>query len=192
MVTVTTMIAIAASRDWDLSQMYVNNAFLQGDLFEELTDALIEAGYKKSSYDHSLFTKRDGDDIVIILMYLDDILITGSNKKLIEEAKDAIHITGLNCCSDPECSFSTQGVGRGYRITKALFRVLMTRTFKGSMGDPFPGFIQGCHTKASIRWQEPPRRVPCSETGRSKEKTSARASSSDSLYQLRDESEEEN
>ncbi|XP_019251121.1 PREDICTED: uncharacterized protein LOC109230040 [Nicotiana attenuata] len=57
----------------------------------QATDALVEAGYKQSSYDHSLFTKGDGDDIVIILVYVDDILITGSNKKMIDEAKDTLH-----------------------------------------------------------------------------------------------------
>ncbi|XP_070039856.1 uncharacterized mitochondrial protein AtMg00810-like [Nicotiana tomentosiformis] len=59
MVTVRTVITIAASRDWDLLQ-----------------------------------TNRDGDDIVIILVYVYDILITGSNKKLIKEAKETLH-TGL-------------------------------------------------------------------------------------------------
>lgn len=128
MVSVRTVITLAASREWSISQMDVSNAFLQGDLYEDvymhmpqgfcrkgekkvcklvksfyglkqasrkwnikLTDALIKAGYAQSSYDHSLFTKKEGMDIAIILVYVDDLLITGSTPTLIEDAKRTLH-----------------------------------------------------------------------------------------------------
>ncbi|XP_075091731.1 uncharacterized protein LOC142171910 [Nicotiana tabacum] len=78
-----------------LYQIDVNNAFLQGDLYEEwnikLTDALVGAGYQQSAYDHSPFTKQTTHDIVIILVYVDDILITGRNIFLVEESKSTLH-----------------------------------------------------------------------------------------------------
>ncbi|XP_075110575.1 uncharacterized protein LOC142181558 [Nicotiana tabacum] len=57
----------------------------------KLTDALLVAGYKQSSYDHSLFTKQVGGEIVIILVYVDDLLITGSCKELIQEARTTLY-----------------------------------------------------------------------------------------------------
>ncbi|XP_019246414.1 PREDICTED: uncharacterized protein LOC109226066 [Nicotiana attenuata] len=128
MVTVRTVIAVAASKGWPLFQMDVNNAFLQGDLCEKvymqlpqgfhsqgeskvcrllkslyglkqasrqwninLTHTLLQAGFTQSPYDHSLFTKRDKVDIVIVLVYVDDLLISGSNSSLIQEAKETLH-----------------------------------------------------------------------------------------------------
>ncbi|XP_019225143.1 PREDICTED: uncharacterized protein LOC109206740 [Nicotiana attenuata] len=98
MVTVRTVLSIAASKGWILYQMDANNALLQGDLYEEvymmnikLTDALVGAGYQQSAYDHSLLTKQTSHDIVIILVYVDDLLITSSNISLVEDAKNTLH-----------------------------------------------------------------------------------------------------
>ncbi|XP_019233902.1 PREDICTED: uncharacterized protein LOC109214441 [Nicotiana attenuata] len=57
----------------------------------KLTEALSEAGYKQSLYDYSLFTKRSGDDFVAILICVDDLLITRSSNRFIQEAKDVLH-----------------------------------------------------------------------------------------------------
>lgn len=128
MVTVRSVIAFAVSKAWNLYQIDVYSAFLQGDLDEEvymevpegfrrlgetkvckllkslyglkhasrqwnlkLTTALLDVGFNQSAHDYSLCTLKKGPDIVIILVYVDDLLITGSNTQLITEAKDTLH-----------------------------------------------------------------------------------------------------
>lgn len=120
MVTVRTIITLAAQSHWPLCQMDFYNAFLQGDLHEEiymtlplglgsqeehrvyrllkslygfkqasrqwnlkLTTTLIQSGFSQSKLDYSLFTKRNGTRIVVILVYVDDLVITGSEQGLI-------------------------------------------------------------------------------------------------------------
>ncbi|XP_019265287.1 PREDICTED: uncharacterized protein LOC109242863 [Nicotiana attenuata] len=57
----------------------------------KLIEALVEAGYHQSASDHSLFTKNTTSDIVVILVYVDDLLITRSSAELIDEAKQTLH-----------------------------------------------------------------------------------------------------
>lgn len=53
----------------------------------KLTDALSKSGYIQSHLDYSLFTKRKGTSLVIVLVYVDDLLITGNDSTLIQETK---------------------------------------------------------------------------------------------------------
>ncbi|XP_019244361.1 PREDICTED: uncharacterized protein LOC109224228 [Nicotiana attenuata] len=128
MVTVRTILSIAAAQHWHIHQMDVYNAFLQVDLFDEiymqlppgfksqgesqpvcrlikslyglkqaprqwnekLTEALCTFGFIQSQHDHSLFVKRSTEGITVVLVYVDDMLITGSQPKLIEDTKAAL------------------------------------------------------------------------------------------------------
>ncbi|CAH9081001.1 unnamed protein product, partial [Cuscuta epithymum] len=124
MVTVRTILAIAASRGWETHQMDVDNAFLHGDLQEEvymhlppgysstksgqvckllrslyglrqaprcwfskLTNALLSYGFSQSHADYSLFTLHRGDHLLCILVYVDDLLITGTSPEMISMFK---------------------------------------------------------------------------------------------------------
>lgn len=124
MVTVRCMISIAVNNNWDLYQLDVNNAFLYGDLTEDvymslppgyfskndtrvcklvkslyglkqaprkwnekLTGSLLEIGFIQSKSDYSLFIKSDGSNIVALLVYVDDIVITGNNIDEINRCK---------------------------------------------------------------------------------------------------------
>nr|XP_016468537.1 PREDICTED: uncharacterized mitochondrial protein AtMg00810-like [Nicotiana tabacum] len=78
MVTVRTLIALAASRGWNLYQIDVYNIFLQGDLYEEVYMELPQ-GFRK------------GDSFVTVLIYVDDLLITGNDESLIKETKNVLH-----------------------------------------------------------------------------------------------------
>ncbi|CAH9111355.1 unnamed protein product, partial [Cuscuta europaea] len=100
MVTIRTLLAIAGSRGWEIHQMDVDNAFLHGDLQEEaprcwfskLTDALLNYGFSQSHADYSLFTLHRGSHMLCILVYVDDLLITGTSAEMISTFK--IYLAG--------------------------------------------------------------------------------------------------
>lgn len=116
MTTVKVILAIAGTRNWFLEQLDVNNAFLHGDLHEEvymklppgvsssipnqvcklqkslyglkqasrqwyskLSTALLSLNYIQSAADYSLFTKAEGSYFTAILVYVDDLVLTGNH-----------------------------------------------------------------------------------------------------------------
>ncbi|XP_075083645.1 uncharacterized protein LOC142167379 [Nicotiana tabacum] len=64
-------VALAASQHWIIYQMNVHNAFLNGELVEEVYMHIPQGGVN--------------GDIVIILVYVDDLPITGNNDKLLSK-----------------------------------------------------------------------------------------------------------
>ncbi|GJZ78479.1 retrovirus-related pol polyprotein from transposon TNT 1-94 [Tanacetum coccineum] len=112
MVTVRSLFAVAAMQGCDIVQMDVSNAFLHGGLFEEvylkmplgyvgkgenwfskLSSALVSFGFKQSKADYSLFTKKEGDSFIVVLVYVDDLMITGNDSSLIQKFKSQLSST---------------------------------------------------------------------------------------------------
>ena len=118
-------ISLVATYNWDLHQLDIKNAFLHGDLQEEVymeqplgfvaqgvigrvcplrkslyrlkqsphawfgkfSQAVEEFGMQKSKSDHSVFYRNSSSGIILLVVYVDDIVITGSDSKGISSLK---------------------------------------------------------------------------------------------------------
>ncbi|CAM8949089.1 unnamed protein product [Rhodiola kirilowii] len=58
--------------------------------FSKFSEALISYGFKPSLNDYSLFILQTSQDYVALLVYVDDIILTGTSKSLIEQVKHFI------------------------------------------------------------------------------------------------------
>lgn len=127
MTTVRLVLSIAASKGWFLRQMDVKNAFLHGDLkediymtpppglfstpshdvcklkrslyglkqaprawFEKFRNPLLSFSFVQSQYDSSLFLCKTDKGIVLLLVYVDDIVITGSDTQLMSQLQERL------------------------------------------------------------------------------------------------------
>jgi len=116
--TVQVLLSLAANLDWPLQQFDVKNAFLHGEMSEEVymdlppgcmipeihsqkvcrlkkslyglkqsprawfgrfTKSMIDFGYHQSNSDHTLFLKRKQDKITTLIVYVDDMVVTGND-----------------------------------------------------------------------------------------------------------------
>nr|GEW31483.1 hypothetical protein [Tanacetum cinerariifolium] len=90
--TIRAVLSLAVTNNWPLSQLNVQNAFLYGNLkeqasrawFERLSKALFDLGFKGSKTDPSLFIYSRGHTLLYIMVYVDDIIVIGTNKGTID------------------------------------------------------------------------------------------------------------
>lgn len=55
--------------------------------YAKLNKCLEILGFERCPYEHAVYTKREGDDVLIVGVYVDDLLITGSKLSVIEMFK---------------------------------------------------------------------------------------------------------
>ncbi|KAJ0466424.1 putative RNA-directed DNA polymerase [Helianthus annuus] len=123
--TIRVLFSIAANQQWPLHQLDVKNAFLHGELKEEVyieappgfaedfrlgevcrlkkslyglkqsprawfgkfTITMKGYGFKQSNSDHTLFLKRRGKFITCLVIYVDDMIITGNDEEEMTKLK---------------------------------------------------------------------------------------------------------
>ncbi|PNX73979.1 retrovirus-related Pol polyprotein from transposon TNT 1-94 [Trifolium pratense] len=61
-------------------------------LYEKLSTLLIHEGYSQSSSDYSLFTMKNGLVFIVILVYVDDIIVTGTSMIEINRIKNILDL----------------------------------------------------------------------------------------------------
>ncbi|KAJ9560393.1 hypothetical protein OSB04_005553 [Centaurea solstitialis] len=124
--SVRSLLAIAATKHWPLFQMDVKNAFLNGDLseevymtpppgvslptghvcrlrkalyglkqaprawFEKFSKTVLSLGFSASNYDSGLFTRTTDSGSILLLLYVDDMIITGDDSKGIASLKQSL------------------------------------------------------------------------------------------------------
>lgn len=157
--TVRVILSLATNLSWELWQMDVKNAFLQGELEEEvymkpppglessiphgkvfklrkaiyglkqsprawyhkLSFTLTAKGFKRSEADHTLFTSQSAQGIIVVLVYVDDLIISGNDQAGIQETKlflksvfdikdlgELKYFLGIEICRSPEGLFLSQ------------------------------------------------------------------------------------
>ncbi|KAJ9554960.1 hypothetical protein OSB04_009574 [Centaurea solstitialis] len=86
--------------------------------FAKFSEAIRSAGFIQSKADYSLFTKKQGKSFTALLIYVDDILITGNDSKSINDVKEYLHnhfrlkdLGALKFFLGIEISTSKRGIG---------------------------------------------------------------------------------
>ncbi|RVX11271.1 Heat shock 70 kDa protein 17 [Vitis vinifera] len=96
--TIKILLSLAVNQDWCLQQLDIKNAFLNGDLEEEVymeippgfeeSMAKNQLGYKQGQADHTLFVKKSHvGKMVILIVYVDDIILSGNDMEELQKLK---------------------------------------------------------------------------------------------------------
>eukprot|EP00253_Pinus_taeda_P033745 PITA_33745 len=92
--SVRLVLSLAASFKWEVHQMDVKSAFLHGDLHEEIYMEQPIGLYKQTPAlchsDNTVYTKKVGKSLIILVLYVYDLILTGSDPNLINHVKSSL------------------------------------------------------------------------------------------------------
>ncbi|KAG8479763.1 hypothetical protein CXB51_029589 [Gossypium anomalum] len=181
--TIRVVLALAVSFGWPLRQVDINNAFLNGDLQEEiymvqppgfeqqgdkgqqlvcrlrkalyglkqaprawfhkLKEFLVTTGFVASKADTSLFVYQLDSQLMYVLIYVDDIIITGNNNQAIDQFVRQLDATfslkdlgRLSYFLGIEVQYTTTGLFLNQR--KYILDLLRRASMEGSKATPTP------------------------------------------------------
>ncbi|CAI7848428.1 unnamed protein product [Closterium sp. NIES-54] len=60
--------------------------------YHKLEETLLAGGFKKSEYDHSLFLLQEKEQLLMLLVYVDDILLFSESSAMIERAEEMLEM----------------------------------------------------------------------------------------------------
>eukprot|EP00253_Pinus_taeda_P019706 PITA_19706 len=81
------LLSVAAVFDFEVEQMDVKTSFLHGDLEEEIYMKQLELCGEGSKEDHCVYFKLIGDRVIYLVLYVDDMLLVGNDKEIIQDLK---------------------------------------------------------------------------------------------------------
>ncbi|KAL2228852.1 UNVERIFIED_CONTAM: Retrovirus-related Pol polyprotein from transposon RE2, partial [Sesamum indicum] len=90
-VTVQLFLAIAAAREWPIQQLLYGLKQASRQWNVEFTSRLTSYGFRQSVHDHCLFIKNTSSGPLVLLVYVDDILLTGPSISTIQAVKSYLH-----------------------------------------------------------------------------------------------------
>ncbi|KAJ9543290.1 hypothetical protein OSB04_022997 [Centaurea solstitialis] len=85
------LLAIAAFHDYEIWQMDVKTAFLNGKLDEDVymaqPEGFVHEMYPNKVYESCVYVKASGSNVVFLVLYVDDILLIGNNVPMLQDVK---------------------------------------------------------------------------------------------------------
>ena len=59
--------------------------------YAKLNTHLVSLEYIRCPHEHAVYTRKKGEESMIVVVYVDDILVTGSNTSMIEDLKNQMN-----------------------------------------------------------------------------------------------------
>ncbi|GKE32935.1 retrotransposon protein, putative, ty1-copia subclass, partial [Tanacetum coccineum] len=142
------LIAIAAFYDYEIWQMEVKIAFLNGLLEEEIYmeqhKGFIDPNHPRKVYKPCVYQKASGSNIIFLIVYVDDIILMGNHIPSLQEVKtylgkcfsmkdlgEAAYILGIKIYRDR--SRRLIGLSQNAYLDKILKRYRMDNSKRGSI-----------------------------------------------------------